>query len=419
LKKLPISVKSWYAIARLFVAAVLITHIFFLWTVRSQIARGDPDFTVFYTAAKMIRNGLGPELYNLGAQLQVQQQFAHDPDVRRGALPYIHPPFEALLFTPLTMVGYDSAFLIWTLLNLLILIAVCWFCRDMLPVLKQLRLWESALLCLAFFPVLANFHQGQDAIFLVLMVTLALRSIDRDAPVAAGFWLGTGIFKYHLVLPLFFILAVWKGRKLVWGFLLSSFAALLISLWIVGWQGVSQYPYVAWSVVSEPSLGGLPFRRLPNLAGLIGGLPLSSKWVWVQRTVILLSSAALILTVTRFQRFSAGRKSRRLCIASAVITAVLVAYSTNTYDLCLLIPALAIIAEYVIAESPRPMTLKNLGFVVPIFFLCLSPLWFFLWMRWERINLMAIFLLGLILAIRNALSRLGENKRVSQQVVVV
>jgi len=100
-----------------------------------------------------------------------------------------------------------------------------------------------------------------------------------------------------------------------------------------------------------------------------------------------------------------------------VITAVLVAYSTNTYDLCLLIPALAIIAEYVIAESPKPMT-SNLGFVVPIFFLCLSPLWFFLWMRWERINLMAIFLLGLILAIRNALSKLGETTGGSQQVVV-
>jgi len=412
-----ISVKPWYAIARLFVAAVLITHIFFLWTVRSRIARGDPDFTVFYTAAKMIRKGLGPELYDLGAQLQVQQQFTRDSDIRRGALPYIHPPFEALLFIPLTLVGYGTAFLIWTLLNLLILTAVCWLCRDMLPVLKQVRLWEFVLFCLGFFPVLANFHQGQDAIFLLLFVTLALRSIDRDAPFAAGFWLGAGIFKYHLILPLVFILAVWRGRKLVWGFLPSSFAALLISLWIVGWPGVSQYPSVAWSVVSEPSLGGLPFRRLPNLAGLIGGLPLSSRWVWAQRTVILLSSAVLICTVTRFQNFSAGRKSRRLCIASAVITAVLVAYSTNTYDLCLLIPALAIIVEYVILESPKRMT-SILAFVVPVFFLCLSPLWFYLWMRWEKINLMAIFLLGLILAIRNALLELGKTKGVSQQVVV-
>jgi len=381
LKGLPISGNSWSAIARLFVAGVLITHVYFLWMVSSRIPRADPDFTVFYTAGKMLRSGLGPELYDLRAQFQVQQRFATDSDIRRGPLPYIHPPFEALLFVPLTVFGYRSAFLLWSLANVVMLTTVCWLLRQMITPFRRLRVWEFVLLCLAFFPVLANFHQGQDAILLLVIVILAVRSVDQDAPFAAGWWLGLGIFKYHLVLPLFFILWMWRGRRFLSGFALSCSAAVLISLAIVGWNGALKYPSLAWKVVSEPSLGGIPLRRVPNLAGLIGGWPLSAKWDWGLPVVILAASAALIYAVVRFQSYCADRKSFRLCVASALITAVLVAYSTNTYDLCLLIPALAIIAEHLIETSTKTVT-ANWGFLVPMFFLCVSPVWFFLWMRW-------------------------------------
>ena len=171
-------------------------HVFFLWRVRDRIARGDPDFTVFYTAASMLREGQGAQLYDSRAQLAVQAEFARDADIRRGPLPYIHPPFEALLFLPLTFLPYPLAFATWNVINLAILLGVAMLLKKSLLWLQGIPVWQMVLLCLAFFPVFANFHQGQDAILLLLVVALSFRALDRDADFLGGCWLGFGLFKY-------------------------------------------------------------------------------------------------------------------------------------------------------------------------------------------------------------------------------
>src|SRR5215467_15954971 len=100
--------RSFKAMLWIFVAGMIAVHAFFLWRVRAGIERGDPDFTVFYTAGRMLRRGLGAHLYDPRAQQTVQAEFAKNFDVRRGPLPYIHPPFEALVFLPLTYFPYSN-----------------------------------------------------------------------------------------------------------------------------------------------------------------------------------------------------------------------------------------------------------------------------------------------------------------------
>src|SRR5258708_25261379 len=90
--------RSYRAIGRLFLVSMVGMHAFFLWSVRGRIAKADPDFTAFYTAGTLLREGRGDQIYNARAQEEAQQAFATDSDIRQGPLPYIHPPFEALLF---------------------------------------------------------------------------------------------------------------------------------------------------------------------------------------------------------------------------------------------------------------------------------------------------------------------------------
>ena len=68
----------------------------------SGSCKGDPDFTVFYTAGKMLREGRASQLYEPRRSRPCRESLPTDSDLRRGPLPYIHPPFEALLFVPLT-----------------------------------------------------------------------------------------------------------------------------------------------------------------------------------------------------------------------------------------------------------------------------------------------------------------------------
>jgi len=383
---------------------MIATHVFFLWRVRDQIARGDPDFTVFYTAGRMLREGQGGQLYSSRAQLAVQAEFSRNSDIRRGPLPYIHPPFEALFFLPFTYLSYPHAFLAWNLINLAILSGTGLLLKSFLPALRAIPVWQMVLLSLAFFPIFANFHQGQDAILLLLMVTLSLRTLDREADFLAGCWLGFGIFKYHLILPLAVILGFWRGKRFVLGFATVSSAALLISLALVGWNGALEYPVYAWRIVSEPVFGGIPPRQLPSLFGLVAGWDFSQKFTLAAQIVAALSSTALLMMVAGLRRFARSRRLSELCWSAAIITALLVGYSVNTYDLSLLALPLAVIANYRLVNLSVGKGL--LGAAIP---LLVSPLWFFLWLRWERINLMALFLLWWLFAL------VAEIRRTSRQ----
>lgn len=409
-----VSWMSYKMVARLFVVTVLGIHIFFLWSVRHRIARGDPDFTAFYAAGKILREGRGAHLYEATTQLEVQREFADDADIRQGPLSYIHPPHEALLFVPLSFLPYRVAFACWECLNICFLFFVCGALQVRLTALRRLSTWQLVLLCLAFFPVLANFHQGQDAILLLLIVTLAFRCLEQGADFATGSWLGVGVFKYHLILPLLLILTIWRGRKLLTGFAISALGAVLVSLGIVGWRGATQYPAYVWKVVSQPIFGGLPLRRLPNVLGLLAGWSFTDRAGWHMQLAVLACSGALLVVVTRMIAHRRGRCFSRLYFSSAVITALLLGYGTNTYDLCLLILPLALVADYWFGTPVNHCWQRWAGFFA-VAMICLSPAWFFLWMRWDRINLMALFLLIWLFALRSDVLHLATAEEPSTQ----
>jgi hypothetical protein len=384
------------------VLAIVIIHAFFFWSVRDRIARGDPDFTVFYTAARILREGRAADLYNPHTQEAVQREFVANSDIRRGPLPFIHPPFEAVVFVPFTYFSYPVAFALWSAVNVALLFAIGTILRGQVGFLRSFAPWQFVLASFAFFPVFANFHQGQDAILLLLLLVLAYRSLTREADFLAGCWLGFGLFKYHLILPLVLILVLWRGKRLFSGFLAMSAVLAMLSLAIVGWHGALQYPGFAWHVVSTPAFGGIPPRQLPNIFGLLAGWPLLKTVGWPILAVTL-ACGLLLLASLAFLRSATNERTFNLALSGAVIAALLVAYSTNTYDLSLLLLPLALVTDHCLDTSVLGGRAK-LSLLVPALPLLVSPLWFFLWMGWQRINLIALFLLWWILAIRRELA---------------
>jgi hypothetical protein len=383
---------------------VLAMHVDFLLNVWRIVPSGEPDFSVFYTAGKILREGRGANLYDAREQQAVQREFAAVSEHRHGPLPYIHPPFEALIFLPLTFLSFTSAFVLWNVLNLAMLVGVWLLLRESVNRLQVVPLWEGMLALLAFFPIIATFHQGQDAILLLLLVVLGFRALDRDADFAAGCWLGLTVFKYHLVIPLLLLLGLWRGRKLILGSALVSAAAVLVSLGLVGWQGALQYPAYAWHVVSEIRAGGLPPQLIPNLMGLMTGWTFLKDAGWPLELVVWSASIALLITIAAMRGPANDKESFRLSVACAVMVGVLLGYSTNTYDLSLLVLPIALVANYCLGELSGQRAAK-MALILPAVPLLVSPLWFFLWLRWQRTNLMAISLLWWLFAVRHEIFR--------------
>ncbi|HXY77883.1 MAG TPA: glycosyltransferase family 87 protein [Candidatus Acidoferrales bacterium] len=383
-------------------------HAFLLWSVRGRVGKGDPDFTAFYTAGKILREGRSAKLYDAATQDAVQWEFASNRDIRRGPLPYVCPPFEALLFVPLTFLPYTHAFVVWNCVNLGVLFAIAALLRRAAHSLGHVPLWEWMLALLAFFPVFINFLQGQDAILLLLTFVLGFRALDRDAQFAAGCWLGLAVFKFHLVIPLILILAVWKGGRLVLGFTATASAATLLSLGIVGWRGALRYTSYAWHIVSAPGHGQTPLGLVSNFVGLATGWPFVGNAAWILRWVAIVASVVLLIAVARMGGWANDARFFRLSFACAVITTLLVAYLTNTHDLCLLLLPLALLADHCAGHWCERSAMRAL--LIPVAPLLVSPLWMLFWLRWGRLNLVVIPLLWWIYAMRREILRLSRAK---------
>src|SRR6267142_2185986 len=130
---------------RIFMVGMLCLHLLLFLKLWNRVQRGYPDFTAFYAAGKTLHEGLGKSLYDLRTQHRVQGQFAGDINSRHGPLPYIHPPFEALVFLPLTLLPYSQAFVAWNLLNLIALLGVALLLRPHLNALSTIPVWEFLL----------------------------------------------------------------------------------------------------------------------------------------------------------------------------------------------------------------------------------------------------------------------------------
>jgi hypothetical protein len=383
-------------------------HASFLWSVRGRVQKGDPDFTAFYTAGKILREGRAPKLYDAATQDAVQFEFATNTDLRRGPLPYICPPFEALIFVPLTFLPYGRAFVLWNLLSLGLLFVIALLLRRALSALRQVSLWDWVLVELAFFPVFINFLQGQDAIMLLLVFVLGFRALDKNAEFLAGCWLGLGVFKFHFVIPLVLILAVWKGRRLFGGFAATASAAVLLSLGIVGGRGALKYPVYAWHIVSVPGHGQTPVGLMSNLVGLAAGWSFLGKAVWPMRLVAVVASAGLLVVVARMRSLANDARFFRLSLACAVICALLASYLTNTHDLCLLLLPLALLADHCAAHWSERHAVRAL--LMPVLPLLASPVWMLLWMRWDKLNLVVIPLLWWMYVMWREIVRLRGNE---------
>ena len=402
LEKTAISTKSYRRIARVLCLAMVALHAFYLWQVRREIARGDPDFTTFYTAGHMLRSGQGSQIYDPVAQSQSQLSWIGNSEIRRGPLLYIHPPFEAPLFVLFSLLPYRTAFVVWDFINLVLVLAISAILRRTLLAGTNVRTWEIALGLLAFFPIFVNFFQGQDAILLLLFVVLAVRAMQKHEEFAAGCWLGAGLIRFHLVIPLVFILALWGRRRILAGFAAVSTALLLISFATVGFRATMDYPCYLWRWVSVPGLGRTPSPLLPSLAGLVSGWPGVDRVQWLLRAAVLAASVGLLLMVARLKR-AAFSKSFDLSFGCAILVSVLVGYNTSTYDLALLVLPMAAVANFFTREW-RGRT--PVGLLLPVAPLLVSPFWFVLGMYWQKFNLIAILLLWWLFAIWKVLQRI-------------
>lgn len=368
-----------------------------LWSFRVHILEGYGDFTSFYTAGKIVASGQSARLYDPKLEWQIQQQFAANVKIRVGPLPYVRPPYEALLFLPLSHLSYSGAWLVWLVFKVALLVGMpCVLPVPAASARPRSRLTLKTLLCLGFFPVGFDLLQGQDSIFVLALIVGAFRLLVSGRDLLSGIILALALFKFHIIIPLFLILVLRKRARFAFGFLATAVVLFLVSLHMVHWTGVLAYPKFLWLLNRVPAYGLATPDRMPNIRGLIallvGNQPLTAAQQWFLLLIVMFG----LVVAARFWRDHADRHLSA-AVSFSIVAILVTSYYSNCSDLTLLLVPLLLLVGPVLHSPPEDWR-RTLFLAVCAVLLC-TPLLWFLFLRVRQFSWMAFVLILFALSI--------------------
>lgn len=351
------------------------------------------DLRSFYAAGYMLRTGHAAQLYNYAAERLFQNALV-SPDPR--ALPMMSPPFTALLFVPLSRLTFLQAHIVWSAINLLLLLACIALLKPFLTTLSARWNAAPALLFLTFLPAAVALLVGQLSILLLFLYCACFVSLRRNHNLLAGLILSLALIKFQIALPVALFYLIWRQWRFTTGFLTGTAVLTALSIRVVGLAAFAQYLhslYFMTSTVKADPIAQLYFgilpHQMPNLYGLLFTFTLGAPW----SHLLILALSAALFAWTALQRPS---------LPLALLTAILVSYHLFFYDLTLLLLPLSLLFDHLLRVSdptpttPQPRDYRLLITQISLATLLLAPFIRFL-IAGDTTFLLALPILGLVL----------------------
>jgi len=334
------------------------------------------DFSEFYGAAQMVRQGHGKDLYDLDLQAEFQSRVAAVHAV------YLRPPFETLLFVPLTYVSYRTAYTLWTLANVAFLAFAAFLIESRtgiaLAVFQYTRIRADLGLILVIFltfaPTTTCLLLGQDSILMLLIYVSVFVLMQAGADFRAGCLLACGLFKFHLIVPFAAILLFRRKWAALGGF--AAIASLLVVL-CVAISGVAilrEYPKVLFFDGTHRQMMGFHPYFTPNIHGF---LYLIAKNVvsaaLLGSLVVLFSLVALCWAAKNWLNDRFG-----FSFSACLMATLLASYHLYNYDLVLVLLPVAIVCGdlaqrgHLLSGTPLLTSILLTLFVPPVHFVLVT-----------------------------------------------
>lgn len=199
------------------------------------------DFRGYYASAQIaIKYGFS-RVYDQELQNAFQETLLmHCPDgsftppLLYVSMPYL--PVFVLLFMPLTLFGYTSSYLFFSILNLVILAA--YLVRLSKALGMKFSYYKLLEWCVCL-PVLSNLTLGQMNIFLVVCFGEFILALLNKKQVRSGAWLAGMMIKPYTLILLLPGLAISQRWRVLFGFAVGMVTLLGSSFLLAGVDGVS------------------------------------------------------------------------------------------------------------------------------------------------------------------------------------
>jgi hypothetical protein len=307
---------------------------------------GIADFTLFYAAATLVRQGHPLAVYDLartGQEVLRLSNGAMDPTI-----PFSYPLATTLPIVPLSLLPLQVAFRVWQGIILLTLVAAIWLLRRTLPLGPRAARW-AMLGTLAAIPTWAVLTEGQFSTLPLLGAAAVVRAVAGDRP-GWGLAGGTLLALKPQYLPPYLIV-LWASRCR------RSLAMALVGAGLVTVSpGIVGGPAGMSAMVRSLAYGGnlTAHADMDNWAGLTA-VVLPPHGVALAGLLLFAASLAALLTVG-WLRWAMG------LTLIGVIGCVALLESPHTLlhdDVLLMVPAWA---GFALARQGRlPSPLYGLG----------------------------------------------------------
>jgi alpha-1,2-mannosyltransferase len=227
------------------------------------------DFRLAYAAATVgITDGYS-HLYDLAAQKAAIESLGSGFNPQ----PFISPPPLAWLVTPLLVLPFQAAIVVWTLL---LVAALCWTWYLLAPPGGLTRAAHLALL-IGVFPVAFGVMVGQPGAWVAGAVATSWWLMRKDHPVWAGLALSLIILKPQMAFLVPMCLLVSGHARTFGAWLAATLVIGLVALALLGPEGVARYRDVlaqtqtpAWDITRRYSISGpLGLGPVLNVAQVI------------------------------------------------------------------------------------------------------------------------------------------------------
>lgn len=276
------------------------------------------DFLNLYAGASLARDGVFAGMHV--PEIQLQRERVYVPQLPE-LVPFVRPPFYALLLAPLAWLPFGPAFWAWLGIQATALAGTwAW----------AFRRWGADALIFGsmYLPTALGIAHGQDCVLLLWIVLGTYALAYRGKHFLSGVILGAGLLKFHLFVLWPLALLIQRRWRMLAGACAAVTAELLISLLLAGTGGIAKYV----ALLRMPDLRHLS----PSPELMIDARSIALNFGIDSLAVTgLLIAAAVILTVAACWRAPLWR-----VVAAASAGSLLVAPHVYGYDAGLLLAGL-------------------------------------------------------------------------------
>jgi len=323
----------------------------------------ESDFLNHFVAAKIVKDGKGEKLYDIGFNYQIQEKYIERTDVRnRNGFRLI--PASVIIFLPFSFLHPLMAYKYFVYTNYIILVLTSvWLSIQFRDLVRGKPF--LGLIPIVFLPVLLSLRMGQTSVILLLLYASLYFLLKKKKWFLLGFFTSFFLLKiqYLTLFPFLFILSEDKKSYLK-GFFISMLLILSVSLYISGWQTLQKYPEFVLS--SEiPKLGSNAALSF-TFYGFLLAQNMISK---MPREFLIAANLIFYLLALVIFRYRYKEVDREKSFISAVLFSIFFSMHTLAHDLTVTLIPIFIILNLVFLKKEKRKYVSQ----IIVFFLFFLP----------------------------------------------